>query len=219
LLNALAGEDRAIVTEVAGTTRDFVEAELSESGLKLTLIDTAGLRMTDDPVEKIGVERTLRKLKEVELILYVVDAVDGVTNTECEFFSAIPWEKTAFVVNKSDLNAGFVLTEDVRRECSAHAVSATNGSGLKELRSWLSGRIRAEVSEDSTLVSNSRHYRGLEELGASFAKALPLIQKGESPDLIALELQSGLQALHEILGLTYDDGVMDRVFAEFCLGK
>ncbi|MGZ6479880.1 MAG: hypothetical protein ACXWQE_11285, partial [Bdellovibrionales bacterium] len=100
-----------------------------------------------------------------------------------------------------------------------HRVSAATGAGLAEFKTWLKTRIRGEVSEDSTLLSNARHYQGLEQLAKSLETALPLMVQEESPDLIALELQSGLRALHEILGLVFDDQVMDKVFAEFCLGK
>lgn len=218
LLNAIAGEERAIVTPIAGTTRDFVEAQLSEEGLSLTLVDTAGLRMTDDQVERIGVERTLQKMGDVDLVLYVVDASEGVSAEEKEFFSHIPWDKSAVILNKVDLNptsdcTGEFPSGDVLR------VSATSGAGLKELRTWLRARVKDVASEDSTLVSNARHFEGLKSAEASLEKVVPLLRSGESPDLIALELQDGLRAIHEILGLTYDDQVMDRVFSEFCLGK
>jgi tRNA modification GTPase len=220
LLNALAGEERAIVTPVAGTTRDFVEAQLAVEGLNLTVIDTAGLRLTKDPVESIGVERSLKKLQEVDLVVYVADAVTGITPSEHEFFTKIPWEKTVFLINKTDLNPSAAIDAELEGRVSAvHRVSATTGAGLAEFKTWLTARIRGEVSEDSTLLSNARHYQGLQQLAKSLETSLPLMVQEESPDLIALELQSGLRALHEILGLVFDDQVMDKVFAEFCLGK
>jgi tRNA modification GTPase len=220
LLNALAGEDRAIVTPIAGTTRDFVEAEITVDGLNLTLVDTAGLRISRDPVESIGVERTLAKLKIVDLIFYVVDAQAGVTPQEREFFTKIPWEKTVLVVNKFDLQPHRAVDDEIQ-SCAAAVmnVSAATGEGLQGLLAWLRARIGEEVSEDSTLLSNARHFQGLETLRNCLEQSVPLMLNDESPDLIALELQSGLRALHEILGLTFDDQVMDKVFAEFCLGK
>jgi len=221
LLNALAGEDRAIVTPVAGTTRDFVEANLSIDGLNITMIDTAGLRLSKDPVEVIGIERSLKKLKEVDLIFYVFDAETGISHEEREFFAQIPWEKTLFLANKSDLNPSFSMDSETssRAVAGQFAVSAVTGTGLKELRGWLKGRLKDEVSEDSTVLSNARHFEGLQTLARGLETSLPLMMHEESPDLIALELQSGLRALHEILGLDFDDQVMDRVFSEFCLGK
>lgn len=219
LLNALAGEDRAIVTPVAGTTRDFVEAEVARDGLKLTFIDTAGLRRSDDPVEKIGIERSLDKLSSVELVFYVVDATASPSDAEelAFFRSRIPWEKAALVVNKIDLNPDFKTPPG--EFLGVLPVSATTGQGLEDLKNWLAGKLKSEVSEDSTVLSNARHFRGLNEVRAALEEAIPLLKAGDSPDLIALELQGALVALYEILGMTYDDQVMDKVFSEFCLGK
>lgn len=220
LLNALAGEERAIVTPIAGTTRDFVEAQLSDDGLRITLIDTAGLRISDEPVEKIGVERTLAKIQEVDLVLYLLDAQDGASTEDREFFHAIPWNKTAVVINKVDLQVNLKVGDEfAEKALGVLPVSATTGAGLKELRQWLKARLKTEVSEDSTLLSNARQFKGLEDLRASLEATVPLMLQEESPDLIALELQIGMRALYEVLGMSFDDQVMDRVFAEFCLGK
>ncbi|MGE0528913.1 MAG: tRNA uridine-5-carboxymethylaminomethyl(34) synthesis GTPase MnmE [Bdellovibrionales bacterium] len=220
LLNALAGEDRAIVTPVPGTTRDFVEAELSENGVRITLVDTAGLRETDDAVEKIGVARTLDKLCDVDLVFYVVSAETGMRPDEARFFDRVPWNKTCLLINKIDMYTKVnVLDSEVKHALAVMPVSAVTGQGLPEVKEWIRERLRTELSEDSTLLSNARHFRSLGILRESVANSLSLVLKEESPDLIALELQTGLRALYEILGLTYDDQVMDRVFAEFCLGK
>ncbi len=221
LLNALAGEERAIVTEVAGTTRDFVETQLSIEGYRVTMIDTAGLRITDDKVEKIGVQRTLEKLTTVDMVLYVADSTEGLSDEERAFFDRIPWSKTTVLWNKVDAPLTSALP-DVRLFCApveVLPVSAVSGVGLDFLRDLLAERLAGEISEDSTLVSNIRHFEGLQTVRTAVAKSLPLVLNAESPDLIALELQTGLIALYEILGLTYDDQVMDRVFKEFCLGK
>ncbi len=218
LLNAFAGEERAIVTEVPGTTRDFVETELTLAGLRVTLVDTAGLRLSQDPVEKIGIARTLEKLKTADLVLYVADPMSGISGEESEYFASIPWERALWLSNKSDIGQKLLPPEGIK-PLAIFSVSALSHDGLKEVRQWLEGRLRSEISEDSTLVSNARHYRGLLSVKSSLEKSLPLISRGESPDLIALELQSGLMALYEILGVTFDDQVMDQVFKEFCLGK
>jgi len=271
LLNALAGSERAIVTPVAGTTRDFVEAEMQIGGVRVTLVDSAGLRVTDDPVEKIGVGRALEKLSEVDLVLYVVDSAEGVTAEDRMFFANVPWDKAVVIGNKSDikkfdwgddfgpatetrpgtgsqsdrgmdddaaasntgprpsvgsnsvgsLDADAPITSPRTSVRSARIIntSAKTGVGLAEIKNLLAAETRNELSEDSTVISNARHYRGLEVVRESLKTALPMLSANGSADLIALELQSGLQSLYEILGLTYDDQVMDRVFAEFCLGK
>lgn len=209
LLNALAGEERAIVTPVAGTTRDFVEAELVFDGVRVQAVDTAGLRVTDDPVEKIGIQRALEKLKNVDLVLLVEDASSEERLSEV-FNEDIPWAKTLVLFNKCDLRAS--SGNELR-------VSATTGEGLENLRAKLNERVKNELSEDSTVVSSARHFQGLTQLRQSLLQSQNLLKDGESPDFIALELQIGLQALYEVLGLTYDDQVMDKVFSEFCLGK
>ena len=212
LLNALCGEERAIVTPVAGTTRDFVEGTLSVAGVRVRLIDTAGLRATDDPVESIGVARTLARLPEVDLILLVVDAGQpGLPDLPVN----LPTEAW-LVVNKSDLGAASVAVDHAAERFD---VSAMTGAGLDALRSRLRAVVGGAVGEDSVLISNARQFRGLSVIADSLAAAMPLVARDDSPDLIALELQSGLRAVYDILGETYDDQVVDLVFAEFCLGK
>jgi tRNA modification GTPase len=218
LLNAFAGEERAIVTEVPGTTRDFVETELTLAGIRVTLVDTAVLRMSSDRVEKIGIERTLEKLKTADLVFYVADASEGVSEDEREFFSSIPWDRTVWLSNKMDLGKSAPPPAGIS-PLASFEVSAVLHSGLREVKAWMEGRLRSELSEDSTLVSNARHFRGLLMMRDSLEKSIPLVSRGASPDLIALELQTGLMALYEILGITFDDQVMDQVFKEFCLGK
>lgn len=218
LLNALADADRAIVTPIAGTTRDLLEAEVVVEGVRVTIVDSAGLRVIDDPVEKIGVSRALEKIKDVDLVFYVVDSAVGVSDEDRLFFSEIPWERTVLVANKSDVRR-IDLSNEGRPGTRSIQVSAMSGSGLEELKSYIRSQIGGQLSEDSTLLSSVRHFQGLEVLRKSLETAMPMIEDNESPDLIALELQSGLQSVYEILGLTYDDQVMDRVFGEFCLGK
>jgi tRNA modification GTPase len=218
LLNALVGEERAIVHSVPGTTRDFVEASLVVNGLRVNLVDTAGLRFTDDPVEKIGVERSLAKIHDVDMVWYIADASTGITATESEFFNRIPWNRTLLLMNKVDLQPDFKMDSGLH-PLATLGVSATAGEGLESLKQWLQQRLAQEISEDSTVVSNARHFKLLHTLADSLEKSIPLVVNNESPDLIALELQTGMNALYEILGRTYDDQVMDRVFNEFCLGK
>lgn len=218
LLNALAREERAIVTPIAGTTRDFVEAELMVDGVRVTLIDTAGLRLGADPVEKIGVERTLRKMGEVDAVWYVVDGDAGVSAADSEFFSQIPWSRTSVLINKSDLNPVRDFDFEVNPR-AVYRVSATSGHGLAPLMTNLGQELRQELGEDGSIISNARHFALLRTAEESLATSLPLLRNSESPDLIALELGGAITAVHEILGLTFDDQVMDRVFQEFCLGK
>jgi tRNA modification GTPase len=221
LLNALVGEEKAIVTNIPGTTRDFVESEFSIEGVRVSLIDTAGLRITEDPVEKIGVSRTLEKMKDVELILYVLDQSEALCADDTRYFDLVPWEKTILIGNKSDLGGRIDgIEKKIPGEFPIYIeVSALSQNGLEDVRREIKNKLKREVSGDSTLLSSARHFQGLSMTRSSLIKALELLHDEESPDFIALELQEALQSLHEILGITFDDQVMDRVFNEFCLGK
>lgn len=215
LLNALLNEDRAIVTDVPGTTRDMVEGELSIEGFPVTLTDTAGLRDTADVVEKLGVERTFAKMNDVDQIFYVVDGEIGFQPEDREVLTGFRDDQVTVVWNKVDLapNAKVPVASAVI------SVSARTGQGIEDLMAHISAQLRAEFLEDAPAISNARHFEALEKLRKSLEAALDLMESNASPDFVALELQMGLQALHELLGLVYDDQVMDRVFQEFCIGK
>jgi len=219
LLNALVGEERAIVTSLAGTTRDFIEANWAEGGMQLTLVDTAGLREGADLVEKIGVARALERLQKVDLLLLVTEP--GASPLEEEFTRQIPWERTVVIVNKMDLYKSGTGAKAAYPESALHQlnVSCVTREGFGELREWLRAYLAQELGGEGTLLSHARHYESLRVSEESLERALPLLRAGDSPDLIALELQAALRALHELLGVVYDDQVMDRVFQEFCLGK
>ena len=215
LLNRLVNEERAIVTPVAGTTRDFVEASTVIDGVKVTFVDTAGLRETTDQVERIGIERSWQKISEVDAIFFVEEAGRLIDRG---IFERMPLDRTAVVWSKVDL----CQASDDPLAAKAQAIlpiSVVENRGLDTLRDWLKERMGSGLAEDSTLVSNARHFEGLKVLKTCLEKALPLLADGESPDLVALDVQEGIRAVYEVLGWTFDDQVMDRVFSEFCLGK
>ena len=175
-------------------------------------------RISDEPIEKIGVLRTVERMSTVDLVFYVLEAGD--LSVAEEFAEKLDWRKTVLIVNKMDRQPNFRVSSEIAdRALAVLPVSATERLGLEALRLWLRSRLQNEVAEDSVAISNARHYQGLCSLRESLEKGLPMIRAGESPDLIALELQFGLRALHEVLGIAFDDQVMDRVFNEFCLGK
>ena len=146
------------------------------------------------------------------MVFYVVDATAPAPSP-----FEIPWDKTVVLLNKCDLDASVGPTFTSALAC--WSVSARTGTGLDQVRSWLRKHLTTEVGEDSVLVSNARHFEQLGIVRRSIDAGLPLIRAGESPDLIALELQTAVRAVFEILGVAFDDQVMDRVFSEFCLGK
>lgn len=219
LFNSLVGSSRAIVTSVPGTTRDLVSDELMLDGIRVQLFDTAGLRFSSDEVETIGVRLGLQKIFEADFVLYVLDAEAGLSEEDHSFFEQIPWERTLLILNKVDLVPTPEAPPGVPDGLGFLAVSASTSRGLDELKDWLRGKLREEVGEDSPYVSHARHFHGLGRVRDGLGSARSLVSQAASPDLVALELQDSIRALHEILGLEYDDQVMDRVFSEFCIGK
>lgn len=215
LLNALLAEERAIVTDIPGTTRDLVEGEISIDGFAVTLTDTAGLREATDAVEKIGVAKSLAKVNMVDRVFYVVDGETGWQPEDATYTADLPKDKLLVVWNKADL-APHSTVPDLYRSVS---ISARTGEGLEDLLGFIKESLKEEFLEDAPALNNARHFEGLEKIRKSLEMSLELIEENESPDLIALELQLALQTLHELLGLVYDDQVMDRVFQEFCIGK
>lgn len=202
LLNALLGYARAIVTPVAGTTRDYLEAPLEIAGVPIVAIDTAGLRQTQDLVEKSGVERALQIAQEADLVLYLADSSTAPTEAP-----ELPWGRTLRVATKADLEAqwdteGFVL------------VSSTTGFGLDALRQTIHNRLLKDAPEGEVWITNERHAEALARAESHLQEAL------EAPtDLAGLSIEGGLEALSEILGKDVSEEVIDRVFRNFCVGK
>ena len=228
LFNALVGDERAIVSPIAGTTRDYLEANFFIEGQKINLIDTAGLRDSADLVEQMGVERSKARSKEADLILWVIDSSQDLSGlmTEAppiiiERLKADP-EKVFLIMNKSDL-----LTAEEKAQKAAFfdgfshdfgLLSAQTKEGFSQLKEWIHSFV-SNSSLEGVVLTNTRHFEGLKSCQESLVKSLALVLKGSSPEFIAQELHASLQSLYEVLGETYDDEVMDRVFKEFCLGK
>jgi tRNA modification GTPase len=202
LLNAFLGYERAIVTPVPGTTRDYLEASLEIAGVPVTAVDTAGVRDTEDLVEKSGVERALQIAREADLVLYLAESsLPPVAPPE------LPWERTIKVATKADLRAvwdteGFL------------AVSSTTGFGLDALRQAIHDRLLNDAPEGEVWITNERHAEALARAETYLLEALEATE-----DLAGLSIQGALEALAEILGKNVSDEVIERVFRNFCVGK
>ncbi|MEX2243010.1 MAG: tRNA uridine-5-carboxymethylaminomethyl(34) synthesis GTPase MnmE [Fimbriimonadaceae bacterium] len=205
LLNAVLGSDRAIVTEYPGTTRDTVEECVSLGGLLVRLIDTAGLRPTDDPVESFGVERSRFALENADVVWYVYDASVGWTPADEEAWRTI--ERPAIgVANKSDLASGDHGIE----------VSATLGTGIPVLTDVTMGVIG--TNEQGALI-NARHAPLLQEVLCAIDRAAVTLSQPVPDDLAAVDLQAAVRALGEVTGETTPPDIIERIFREFCIGK
>ncbi len=224
LLNRLLGEERAIVTEIEGTTRDLVEGELELGGMRMLLQDTAGLRESADRVEKIGIERSKRAAADADLVLYVRD-VAGSEEENLE----IPAECPVLTVwNKSDLSKLDVMKpgqggEESRSAASVRnlgeiTLSAKTGEGVEELRRRLEEFAAACSAGDAFVLTNERHYRALLRAQDELEHALEDFSV-KPCDLLALDLRECWDILGEVTGVTATEDIIDRIFSKFCLGK
>ena len=226
LLNSLIGEDRAIVTELAGTTRDTIEGRITLAGLPVTFVDTAGLRETDNVIEKMGIERSQVAMAESDLVFHVVD-VDAPVDLASIPVKSLEAGRYAVLINKMDLDPSGDKAGKLRQELHRggidssriFSVSAKTGVGLEGLERFLEGLARELDSESSNVVTQARHLERLQKIHSCLVTAVRLIKEASSPEFIAFELQEAVRAIHELLGKEFDEQVIDRIFKEFCLGK
>lgn len=221
LLNALVGKDRAIVTDIAGTTRDIIEEYLSVEGIPIKLIDTAGLRQTQDPVEKIGVELAERTMAEADLVLVVIDHSQPFQPEDLELLQTVAAYRHLIVLNKSDLVAG--LTEvDAGRLAAEQVfrVSTVTSEGLQQLRSAMVDLVlQGIVQPESPFVANVRQEQLLKAAVASLQSALDTASSGWPLDMVQIDLQAAADQLGEMLGLRASGSLAQEIFSRFCIGK
>ena len=237
LLNALLGEDRAIVSDVHGTTRDTIEEPLNIDGVLFRFIDTAGLRETDEEVEKIGIERTFRKISEASIVLGMIDLTRDFETT-CETISSIiskvdfSSQKLAFLLNKTDITdvnnsvsiSNFIVSElegktDIP-STPIFPISAKNGIGISALRAHLASTQRDFLTDsDTTLVTNQRHIQALTDTRTSLLRVRSGLAAGLPTDLAAQDIREAIYHIGSIVGEISTDEVLGNIFANFCIGK
>lgn len=223
LMNLFAGEDKAIVTSIAGTTRDVLSEQINISGIGFIMVDTAGIRDTSDIVEKIGVERSLKQAKEADLILYVVDSSTALDENDRKILNFISDKKSIIVYNKTDL-ASVVTKEELlenapgSRIIGISAKEAVDFEKLKECMAELfeTGEI---IMNDQIIITNIRHKEALAEAEKSLRAVLTGMDEGFGEDLWTIDLTDAYAALGTIIGEAVEDDVVDRIFEKFCMGK
>ena len=223
LLNSLARENRAIVTDIPGTTRDVIEEYVNIGGVPLKLVDTAGIRETDDLVEKIGVERSKQALKDSDLILLLLNYHEPLTNEDRKLFQEIRGLEAIIVINKTDL-PGKMDLEEVKKLAEGRKIVFTSilkDSGIEELERAISELFfSGEVSaRDATYVTNARHIALLKEAEGAVSDVLKGIEKGIPVDILQIDMTRTWEKLGEIIGETVHDELIDQLFSQFCLGK
>lgn len=216
LLNSLIKEDKAIVTEISGTTRDLIEAELNLDGVILKLIDTAGIRMTEDIVEKIGIEKTKKAIQEADLILLVLDQSELLTDLDKELLQITKASPRIIIGNKIDLGSKINLENE-----HIINVSAKNNTGLEDLAKEVKRLFIDEtiLNQDYTVLSNVRHISKLEETNYALIQAKAAAQARIPIDMVEIDLRKAWTSLGEITGQNTADDLISSLFSKFCLGK
>ena len=223
IMNILVGEDRAIVTDVAGTTRDILEVQINLNGITLNLIDTAGIRDTEDVVEKIGVDKAKKYAKEADLIIYVVDASRKIDDNDEEIFDIIKDKNTIVLLNKNDLNT-VVGASDINRyieNCPVISISAKEQTGIEKLhdsirKMFLHGEINFN---DEVFITNIRHKAALSEAYNSIELVMRSIDDGMPEDFLSIDLMNAYEELGKITGEAVEDDLVNEIFSKFCMGK
>jgi tRNA modification GTPase len=215
LLNALLRTNRAIVTPVAGTTRDTIEEAVSLRGLPVVLVDTAGITETIDPVESIGVDRSRQALEQADLALFVYDATAGWTREDDAIFEGLG--RTLVAANKRDLlPAGASASSSPE---AAIPISALTGEGLQDLEDAIYRLLLPNSAGDDIMVNNLRHKTLLEEAAAHVDEAIRSVQQGRAADFVCIDLRASLSALGTITGTEVSESLLDEIFSRFCIGK
>ena len=220
LLNRLLREERAIVTAIPGTTRDVIEESIDLGGVTIRLVDTAGLRETDDLVEREGIKRTRLAQDEADLLLVVVDGSVPLTSDDRNLLNAVKGRKHVVVLNKTDLPDEVDLDTALVGHSSCR-ISAKTGSGIERLKSVLLGHLtsRSFDSAESVTVTNVRHRDALRRAHDSLGQALESVQCGMAGELVSIDVRAAADALGEITGAITTDEILGQIFSEFCIGK
>lgn len=224
LLNTLVGEERAIVTNIAGTTRDVLEEQINLNGIVLNIIDTAGIRETDDIVEKIGVDKAKKYLADADLVIYVVDTSTKLDDNDYEIMELLKGRQAIVLMNKSDLNA-LTTVDDVRthvdKDCNIISISAKEQTGIDELaetvsRMFFSGEV---TFNDEVYITNIRHKTALQEALSSLHLVVQSIEGGMPEDFYSIDLMNAYEELGSIIGEAVEDDLVNEIFSKFCMGK
>lgn len=222
LLNLFVGEDRAIVTDIAGTTRDILEEVVNIQGIILNIVDTAGIRTTNDVVERIGVDKALDSVDKADLILFVVDGSVELDDNDHQIISRIKGKNVITIINKSDLDVivnKMLISDELPGDIVE--ISAKTGNGKEELYQLLNDKFfEGKLSyNDELYITNTRHKDELIQAKNSLQKVKESIQMGMEEDFFSIDLMDAYDHLGAIIGETTRDDLADKIFAEFCMGK
>lgn len=219
LLNAFLEEDKAIVTDIAGTTRDIVEGQTIINGIKINFLDTAGIRKTANVVEKIGVDKSKKIINMADLIILVLNNNEKLTPDDLELLDLVKNKNYIIFVNKNDLPANLDLPD--KKYANVVYGNTLTTAGIKELKEMITTLFNLEKisTNDATYITNARH-KALIEVALNYLNsALENIDNGYSVDMLEIDIRACWDTLGEIIGATYKDELLDELFSNFCLGK
>ena len=222
LLNSLVGKERAIVTDIAGTTRDILEEQINLNGISLNVIDTAGIRKTDDVVEKIGVDRAKESIKDADLVIYVVDSSRELSNEDYDIIELIKEKNAIILLNKMDLVP--VVTKDEMLKLSDKkviSISAKENKGINELEETIKDMFfhgKIEMN-DEVYITNIRHKTALKNAYDSLGLVKQSIANQMPEDFYSIDLMNAYEELGTIIGESVEDDLVNEIFSKFCMGK
>ena len=218
ILNKLLEQDKAIVTDIAGTTRDIVEGEIYLDGILLNIIDTAGIRSTEDIVEKIGVEKSLSMIAEADLVIVVLNSNECLSEEDKEILEKTKDKTRIVVLNKNDLTRNLELPENINNVVETNT---NDYSGINSLKSKIKELFNLEqiATKDYTYLTNSRQISLAKQAYRSLLSAEEAIKNDEPVDIIEIDLKECFDTLGEIIGATYSEEIIDNLFENFCVGK
>lgn len=219
LLNALLKKDRAIVTEIPGTTRDEIEEYISIRGLPIRITDTAGIRQSDETVEKEGIRRSLRALERADFIIALIDGSEPLTSEDRDMLSKVSEKHAVIAINKADLRT---VVEPMQATAKPYLrISALTGEGIEELKTVLFNENLKDWEEERTgvVVTNIRHKHALDQASAHMEQANTCITGNQPMEILAIELRDALDAIGEISGMVTSADILNKIFNAFCIGK
>lgn len=217
LLNALLEHDRAIVTDMPGTTRDIIEEYLNIQGLPIKIMDTAGIREVKNIAEKEGVKRSLETLKNADMVLLVIDGSKALHKADKALIESSDPDKTILVINKADLPQKI---KPVITEMPAVRISAKNETGLDTLKDLIAATaLKGREESGGAIVTNTRHLHALKKALAAVESFIEGVSRNDSPEFLSVELREALDAIGQILGITTPDEILNHIFDNFCIGK
>lgn len=223
LMNALVQEERAIVTDIPGTTRDIIEEYVNVRGIPLKLIDTAGIRETKDLVEQIGVERSHKILQEADLVLFMLNNNEEITDDDRKIIDSLNDTNYIVIINKTDLPQKINMNEvkALVKDRTVITTSLINDEGLDQLEKAISNIFFTEdlFSDDVTFVSNVRHIHLLKQAKSALEDAMEALELGVPLDMVQIDVRRTWEYLGEIIGDTASESLIDQLFSQFCLGK